>query len=144
LVFNRHYGTHVDLPFDLRHKGGAVVFDLAPEADRKEIATVRKSLADDFVRKFKPFLQHPLIKEALSVRAGIEHRLQRRYPLPNGGSDDVFELLVSVKNDGEQVAPDFKLQVEIPSEFIDGAAPLIRCRPANPGFSRFEITNEES
>lgn len=49
LVFNKHYGKHEDLPFDLRHKGGAVVFDLAPEAERKEIAATRKSLADDFV-----------------------------------------------------------------------------------------------
>ncbi|MBZ5650258.1 MAG: hypothetical protein LAO18_07215 [Acidobacteriia bacterium] len=144
LVFNRHYGTHENLPFDLRHKGGAVVFDLAPEADRKQIAAVRKSLADDFGRKLKPFLQQPRIKEALSVRAVIEHRLQRSYRLPNGGSDDVFELLVSLKNDGEQAAPDFKLQVEIPSEFIDGAGPVMRSRPANPGFSRFEITNEDA
>jgi hypothetical protein len=59
LVFNKHYGSYEDLPFDLRHKGGAVVFDLAPEADRNQIAAVRTSLADDFVRKLKPFLQLP-------------------------------------------------------------------------------------
>jgi hypothetical protein len=121
LVFNKHYGKHEDLPFDLRHKGGAVVFNLAPDADRDAIAAVRKSLADDFFRKLKPFLQAPpRIKEPLSLRGVIEHRLVRRYPLPNGGSDDVFELLASVENDGEQVATDFKLEVEIPGEFLDG------------------------
>jgi hypothetical protein len=30
LVFNKHYGKYEDLPFDLRHKGGAVVFDIQP------------------------------------------------------------------------------------------------------------------
>ncbi len=145
LVFNEHYGAYGDLPFDLRHKGGAVVFDLSPETERKEIAAARTALTDDLVRKLKPLLRLPSrIKEPLSVRALIEHRLQRRYPLPNGGSDDVFELLVSVENDGEEAAPDFKLQLDIPSEFMDGAPPLGLSRPAPPGFSRFEITNEEA
>ncbi|MFY9680358.1 MAG: hypothetical protein WA416_00315 [Candidatus Sulfotelmatobacter sp.] len=31
LVFNRNYGTHNDLPFDLRHKGGAVVSICLPK-----------------------------------------------------------------------------------------------------------------
>lgn len=38
MVFNRHYGAHEELPVDLRHKAGALVFDLPPrrgqEADR--------------------------------------------------------------------------------------------------------------
>jgi hypothetical protein len=145
LVFNKHYGKHEDLPFDLRHKGGAVDFDLAPEAHRKEIAETRKLLADSFVRKLTPILQLPSrIKAALSVRAIVEHRLQRRYPLPNHGSDDVFELLVGIENDGEQVAHDFKLRVEIPSEFPDGAGPhRLLSRSATPGFIRYEIANED-
>jgi hypothetical protein len=145
LVFNKHYGRHEDLPFDLRHKGGAVVFDLAPEADRQVIAAVRKSLVVDFVQKLTPLLQQPRIKELLSVRAILEHRLERRYPLPNtGGSDDVFQLKVSVENDGEQTANDFKLQLDFPSEFMDGAPPYGLSRPGtSPGFSRFEITDKE-
>jgi hypothetical protein len=145
LVFNAHYGTHEDLPFDLRHKGGAVVFRLAPNADRNEIAGVRRALAVDFVRKLGPFLQQPpRIKEALSVRAILEHRLERRHPLPNGGSDDVFQLMVCVENNGEQTATDFKLQLDFPGEFMDGAPPYGLSRPgAPPGFSRFEITNEQ-
>ena len=144
LVFNKHSGAYEDLPFDLRHKGGAVVFDLAPEADRKEIAAVRKSLTEGFVRKLKPFLQAPpRIREPLSLRGVIEHRLVRRHPLPNGGSDDVFELSASVENDGEQVATDFKLEVEIPAEFLDGGGHRLLSRSANPGFARFEITHRD-
>jgi hypothetical protein len=43
LVFNKHYGKHEDLPFDLRHKGGAIVFGLAPDAGREEIRGTTKS-----------------------------------------------------------------------------------------------------
>ena len=144
LVFNKHYGAYEHLPFDLRHKGGGVVFDLAPEADRKQIAAVRASLADDFVRKLRPFPQAPpRIKESLSLRGVIEHRLVRRYPLPNGGSDDVFELSASVENDGEQVATDFKLEVEIPAEFLDGGGHRLFSRSTNLGFARFEITHRD-
>jgi hypothetical protein len=46
LTFNEYYGGYEDLPFDLRHKGGAVVFNLAPEADREKISSARKVLAD--------------------------------------------------------------------------------------------------
>ncbi len=58
LVFNERYGKHEDLPFDLRHKGGAIVFDLAPdEADSKHIQEQRKRLKERFVLALKPMLQ---------------------------------------------------------------------------------------
>jgi hypothetical protein len=142
LVFNKHYGPYEHLPFDLRHKGGGVVFDLGAQADRKQIAAVRASLADDFFRKLKPFLQEPRrIKEKLSVRAVIGHRLVRRYPT-DGGSDDVFELQARLENDGEEVVRDFKLRLDIPAEFPDGSPPYGLSHPAPPGYQRSEITNE--
>jgi hypothetical protein len=142
MVFNEHYGSYEHLPFDLRHKGGGVVFDLAPGADREQIAAVRASLADDFFRKLKPFLQGPArVKEKLSVRAVIEHRLVRRYPT-DGGSDDVFELRARLENDGEEVARDFKLRLDIPTELPDGSLPSGLSHPAPPGYQRLEITNE--
>jgi len=142
LVFNKHYGSYEHLPFDLRHKGGGVVFDLAPQADRRQITVVRASLVDDFVRKLKPFLQEPpRIKGKLSVRAVIEHSLLRRYPM-DGGTDDVFELRARLENDGEEVARDFKLRLDIPSEFPDGTPPYGLSCPAPPGYQRLEITNE--
>ena len=58
-VFNRHYGKHEDLPFDLRHKAGALVFDLAPNADNKAIAQERKNLKALFVAALKPYLPKP-------------------------------------------------------------------------------------
>lgn len=57
LVFNRHYGVHEDLPFDLRHKGGAVTFNLGPGADAKTIKEQRNELRARFVQALKPFLQ---------------------------------------------------------------------------------------
>lgn len=56
LVFNQQYGKHEHLPFDLRHKGGAIVFDLPPDADLKRIREQRKKLKEWFVRALKPIL----------------------------------------------------------------------------------------
>lgn len=56
LVFNEYCGKYEDLPFDLRHRGGAIVFNLAPDAERKEIEEQRKSLQDQLMRKLRPFL----------------------------------------------------------------------------------------
>jgi hypothetical protein len=57
LVFNAQYGKHEDLPFDLRHKGGAIVFNLGPSASREEVVVERKSLTDQFARALKPFVE---------------------------------------------------------------------------------------
>ena len=57
LVVNAHYGAHEDLPFDLRHKGGAIVFDLPPDADKPRIEAERKKLISQFSAKLKPYLQ---------------------------------------------------------------------------------------
>jgi hypothetical protein len=57
MVFNRHYGVHEELPFDLRHKGGSMTFDLPPKADKALIAQERKRLKDQFVSKLRPLLQ---------------------------------------------------------------------------------------
>src|SRR6185436_20987410 len=59
LVFNKHYGSYEELPFDLRHRGGAVFFDLSPNANREDIESERKKLTSQFVEKLKPYLQKP-------------------------------------------------------------------------------------
>lgn len=51
LVFNEHYGKHEDLPFDLRHKGGAIVFKLAPDASKEDIAAEKRKLRGQFARR---------------------------------------------------------------------------------------------
>jgi hypothetical protein len=145
-VFNAHYGEYDDLPFDLRHKGGAVVFHLAPDADGKEIDAQRKSLTEGFVRKLKPFLQQPSrIKGSLSLRAVLQHRLDRSYRMPNGGSDELFRLQAMVENDGEQAASDFRLDLEIPGEFVDSGLPYGAQVPsARVGYSAVSITNAQA
>ena len=101
---------------DLRHKGGAVVFRLSPDAATPEIVVQRKALVDQFTRKLKPFLRLPSrINEPLSLRAVVEHRLERSYPMPGGGTDDRYLLSVSIENDGEEDVTDFRLDVGIPS-----------------------------
>jgi hypothetical protein len=57
LVFNQYFGRHEDLPFDLRHKGGAVTFNLAPGADAQKVALQRAELKVQFVSALRPFLQ---------------------------------------------------------------------------------------
>jgi hypothetical protein len=58
LVFNQHYGSHEELPFDLRHKGGSITFNLPPDSDSKRIAEERKKLKDRFVNALKPYLEN--------------------------------------------------------------------------------------
>jgi len=58
LVFNEHYGKYEDLPFDLRHRGGAIIFNLAPNAEKRQVEAQRKSLVDEFARKLRPFLDN--------------------------------------------------------------------------------------
>jgi len=145
LVFNAHYGTHEDLPFDLRHKGGAIVFDLAPAAERDKIEAQRKALKHQFVVALRPFLgPKPLPqvqdKQPLSLKANIRHQ---RVAVPGGGDDERYILLASVENDGEQDATDFKLDVEIPASFLDEGGHRLLVQSATPGLARFQITNRD-
>jgi hypothetical protein len=79
----------------------------------------------------------------LSLKAVIDRRLERAYPVPGGGTDDRYELSVSVENDGEQVATDFQLDVEIPTEFLDDSGHRLLGRSINPGFARFTIDHRD-
>src|SRR5579864_5504206 len=146
LVFNKHYGKHEELPFDLRHKGGGVDFDLKPDASKGEIDEQRRVLKDVFVRKLKPFVEGAArIKEPLSVRPIIESRIFRRYPMPGGVSDDVFEMNVFVENDGDNPVKEFLLVLEMPSNFLDNGIPYgMKIEPAPPGFVRWSRTNTSS
>ncbi|MFZ1009759.1 MAG: hypothetical protein WAN65_23175 [Candidatus Sulfotelmatobacter sp.] len=144
LVFNKHYGRYEDLPFDLRHKGGAVVFDLAAGSGRGKIASERKALADKFGRKLMPLLGKPIrLKESLSLRAVLDHKPVQSWRMPSGGTDDVIQVLASVENEGKQAATDFRLDVEVPGEFVDGGGHRLAVGPLTPGLHRFSITNQD-
>ncbi len=59
MVFNSHYGRHEELPFDLRHRGGAIIFDLPPQADRAAIESEKKKLTRRLVAALKLCLSDP-------------------------------------------------------------------------------------
>jgi hypothetical protein len=57
LVLNTYYGRHEDLPFDLRHKGGSITFNLAPVANPQDIQEQKKRLKERFVGALKPYVE---------------------------------------------------------------------------------------
>ena len=67
MVMNSHYGKRADMPFDLGHKGGPIIYTLAPTATPKEIETEKKKLT----------LILPRCAEGIRPSAG--HRAVRGY-----------------------------------------------------------------
>ena len=45
MVMNTYFGNLADLPFDLRHKAGPIIYSLAPEADKAVRDKVKKQLS---------------------------------------------------------------------------------------------------
>ena len=115
--------------------------NLASDADRDEIEAQRRVLKDRFVLALRPILQpkqQPPNQQPLSLKADIKH--QR---FGGGGDDERDILLVSVENDGEQDATDFRLDVDFPASFLDGGGHRLQVQSAIPGFVRFRITNKD-
>jgi hypothetical protein len=67
LVMNDHYGKHEDLPFDLRHKGGTIVFTLAPNATKAEITKAGKALKSRLVDAIRLCLSAKMAEEDASA-----------------------------------------------------------------------------
>jgi len=63
--------------------------------------------------------------------------------MPSGGTDEVIQVIASVENDGKQAATDFRLDAEIPSEFVDSSAHRLAVEPLTPGLYRLSITNQD-
>lgn len=53
MVMNRHYGDYNDLPFDVAHKAGPLMFNLAPDADKATIESAAKKLSAEFANAIK-------------------------------------------------------------------------------------------
>lgn len=53
MVMNTHYGTRADLPFDVAHKGGPIMFDVRPDADRRAVAEAAAELRGQLVEAIK-------------------------------------------------------------------------------------------
>lgn len=48
MVLNEAYGNRDSLPFDLRHKGGPIIYKLPANSDKEHITRVRTQLVGDF------------------------------------------------------------------------------------------------
>jgi hypothetical protein len=62
MVMNSAFGSLADLPFDLRHKAGPIVYELASEAGKADIETAKKKLAGELKTALREML--PLINAA--------------------------------------------------------------------------------
>jgi hypothetical protein len=56
MVLNTAFGTRDDLPFDIRHKAGPIMYNLAAAAGQAEIRAARAKLAHDLVEALRPFM----------------------------------------------------------------------------------------
>jgi hypothetical protein len=82
-------------------------------------------------------------KEPLSLKANIR---RQRLPIPGGDGgrgDELYSLMVSIENDGEQDVTDFMLDVEFPGNFLDGGGHIARKGVAKPGFATFLVSNKD-
>lgn len=57
MVLNTHYGGREFLPFDLAHKGGPIMFDLPPDADKIKMKSEAAQLKDKFVNALRHYIQ---------------------------------------------------------------------------------------
>lgn len=56
-VMNLHFGSHEELPFDIRHKGGPVTYHLAPNAEKNEREAQKKKLVGGLVSALRHYVQ---------------------------------------------------------------------------------------
>jgi hypothetical protein len=68
MVLNEAYGDRESLPFDLRHKGGPIIFNLPADSNKEQITRVRAQLVGDFKSALRDCLN--------SKRSSIESTLQ--------------------------------------------------------------------
>lgn len=80
--------------------------------------------------------------KGLSLKATIQHR---RLPIPGGAADEeeLYEVAVGIENGGDRDATDFRLDVEIPIDFVDGGGYIIEKRTAKPGVRLFQVTHSD-
>lgn len=78
----------------------------------------------------------------LSLKANIQHR---RLPIPGGPADEeeLYELMVGIENDGDWDATDFRLDVEIPTGFVDGGGYIIEKRAVRSGYRLFQVSHND-
>ena len=116
-----------------------------PDFSKKPLLQARPITAHDATATLPQTSSQPTREErrrGLSLRATIQHR---RLPIPGGPADDeeLYELSVGIENDGNQDATDFRLDVEIPTGFVDGGGYIIEKRAARPGVRLFQMSHTD-
>jgi len=78
----------------------------------------------------------------LSLKAIIQHR---PLSIPGGPADgeELYELMVGIENDGDRDATDFRLDVEIPTGFVDGGGYIIEKRATRSGVRLFQVSHSD-
>jgi hypothetical protein len=61
MVMNGHYGKRADMPFDLSHKGGPIMYNLTPVATAKQIDTEKRKLVAVLVDTLKEYVPEPVV-----------------------------------------------------------------------------------
>jgi hypothetical protein len=119
MVMNEHFGTRDDLPFDLKAKAGPMLFRLAPEATKDEIAAAQRSLTAQ-------------LKHAISLCVGNKIEVTRMAtPFPAALEKDGPARF---RDRGEPIGVrggdlPFGLAPEVPVFLADGPAMWLRLMP---------------
>lgn len=71
MVMNSHYGKRSDLPFDLGHKGGPIMYKLGPGATNDEIEREKKSLAAKLRDALSEYIQKPVTEPFAEMKPKI-------------------------------------------------------------------------
>lgn len=60
MIMNGHYGKRANMPFDLGHKGGPILYTLAPDATKEQIASERKKLSARLAEALHAYSPSPI------------------------------------------------------------------------------------
>lgn len=71
MVMNSHYGKRADMPFDLGHKGGPILYDLSPQATKEVIEAEKKKLVAILSDALKEYLPKPTIVPLAEMKPKI-------------------------------------------------------------------------
>jgi hypothetical protein len=71
MVMNSHYGKRSDLPFDLGHKGGPILYNLAPDANNADIEREKKRLVATLRDALLEYVPKPVIEPFAEMKPKI-------------------------------------------------------------------------
>lgn len=93
-VLNKHFGSPERLPFDLRHKGVRVIYDLPPDSDKEAIKLAKKFLEGRLYSELRLILEDPKSVFGLSTNeANVAEYILRTSQLGTGRSTYWVEKL---------------------------------------------------